>query len=1116
MNKNLKVVSSLALAGILATTGLTGISKVSAAEVDPSTKSLGKYASLGGVENVVPYILNAGDKVTIKDLKNEFNITTFNGNSVLSEDTVVGTGDKFKSGNTTYTVIVYGDTNGDGLVDSDDAFDMLSHYVGNKTLNGIYLEAANVEDTNRSDVDSDDAYRTKGFYVGNVTTSRDKKPPKVDPVEEGYTLTVGENNVVNNVNNTAIDFVLDIDNAGISDKERTISVKVTDSDNKVVTGLTFDTWKIKANTNKTKLERVDLSSLENGTYTIEIKDTNNKKVLARKTIDVKVDTPVAAKINATRPSATTAALSLEGYGEGKIVTIKYTITDSKNATSAEKTIENVNNKLTNKTLDYVLPEGAATMDITLVDEFGNKDTITDVKIPKHGATAEEAVAKVKAPVLKDVTAAEFAFLDKDENAVSLSNAEAILYDGNGKIIAVEPITTSKNNVDFTTAIQNAGKGKYKVGVIVKGDGVDTTDSAEVLSDVVEVKELNAITNVKFAVTEDGDKVITFEDSNKEANVNSTTPYAVSFELLNEDGEYEDATVANSIDEEKHTITMTALKANTIYKATIVVKRNTAQLEYVENTNPTVSAPFFYIDASDLLDKTTLSKTDKTLTYQFKNNKTININGTEATYKAVVNKILKDSKDKDYTLDANKETKNVTVTTDEDGHKFLTIEGLAPDQRYTVKIIASVGSVTGESDLIGYDKATDEYEAEPKTYATAPAIKELRIVNSTDTKDAVAGTLYIDGDNFIVNGDTENVITKGSNNYAPEFDTILTLAQSLLNNDVLTVNNNESVILELTEDKSSSADTIELTNDYEGMEVTVKGRGIESDRAVEVADGAKLAKLNVEGNGLILALDNGDDDTEVCLNNGAEVTGANKYTLTKGATAKVWGVTVNSNKADVVVNSTALKTLTIEAPKGNVTTDLVFTNNNNGRYATGTPATIDFTGVDTTSEIVGTVKINSEAGSVVVTANDGDKLDLTKLNLDIDVKEATEVDIKGFTDASKVNVSVKTTEDAATTTTVKAMLGKDKLEMLDKLATKVSNNDIIILQQYDDETDITLDKGNLDEADKTLMQNFIDSFNINSENVKMKFINVTTGEVEITVEGDTQVNLSGFATYGNNK
>lgn len=1142
MNKNLKVISSLAMAGILAA---TGISTVSAA----TTKSLGVYRKIVEGKAVVPYVLEkASDKVDVKDLNSEFGVT-------LSSGTVVKTGTTFKKAGEPHTVVVYGDVKDDGKVNVNDVTTLVDAVANGTKLDEFQKEAADVRHDGKVNVND---ITTLVGYIANGDALNIKLTAE-DATNTGYTLTVGTNNVVNNQNSVVgtenLKLVVDVENSKISNTAKTLVLNVYDADGTVVKD-NIALGSLAANSNKAEIKAKDLKTdlgiekdgTENGTYTFELIDaTNTKKVvLARTDVNVKILTPAAAKVNVTRTSATAAALSLEGYGEGKIVSVEFKVEVSRtnDATpvitySKSKTISNVNNKLTNKELDYVLPDGNTTMELVLTDEFGNKATVSNVGIPKYGATAQTAVAKVKAPVLKNVSVAEFEFLDKDNNAQNVTTGEAVLYDGNGKIVAKQDITTSKNKVDFTSSMNKAGK--YKVGVIIKGNGNTTTDSAETLSDVVEVKELNAITNIKFNVTKDGDKVITFEDSNKKELLDTTTAnsseYTITFEELDGTNGYITPATAPSItlDATKHTITMGAnFKANTIYKVTINANAdNTNQLEYVSNTNPTVSDSFFYIDASSLLGDLA-SKTDHSLTYELDN--PITVNGTDATYKAEVNKVLKEANNNDYTLEANKEIKNAVVTT-ENGNKYLTIEGLAENQRYVVKIIATVGDMQGESGLVGY--ASNSYATAPTTYLTAPAIDGFKVVKGNltveaDKAKAVAKTLFVNQDGkVVVNGDVENPITLNAgstinNNYAPEFNDILKFASGLIENDKITVNDSK-VTLSLTEDKSASGDTVTIpATTLEGKEVEVIGNGIASDRTITVTSGAKLSKLSVGGNGLILALTNNDTDTPVYLNNGAEVTVTTQtnVVLVKGANATINGVVVNTTKANVTLQATATAgQISVVTPKGVLDTNLTFTNRNDGRYGAITPE-ITFIAGDATSEIIGTVTINSTEGKVTVTKPSGN-IDYSKVNLKIDVKDA-DVDIVGFTDSANVNVTLETTEKATgvADNKVEAVLGKDKLDLLDKLTTKVADNDSVILQKYADNEDIVLStttttdiplvttEKKLTGEDKKLMQEFINSFGINNENVTMTFDDISAGEVTITVAGDTKVNLSGFTTYSN--
>ncbi len=1098
MKKNYRFLSSIALTGMLA----TSIMGTTVNAATPSVDVIGVCSNVLSNKIVPVVVKNGADCVTMADIKNsgKFDIV-----SVIDANAPLKTGSKFKvKDGTEYTVVVYGDANKDGSVDTFDAL-----YIQENAFNEFKGEekvAADVIRKDNSGVDTFDALRIRE-YAGGAETRITGEPhtPDSDPVvtDSNYTIKVNENGFINNQNDTATKVELKL--AKTYDEAKTLKVKVID-ENKNAKEVTVtipahtDTYVF---TDAQAIDTTAATALANGEITIELYEGTKLVGITKATKHV--ETPVAAKVVASRPSATTAALSLEGYGEGKIVTVKYKIA----GTTEKKEINNVNDKLANQKLDYVFPEGATTMDITLIDEYGNEAEINGVAIPAHGAKAEDSVEKVTAPDLTKTGVAKFT----TDTAIT---GEAILYDANGNIVDKKEIAAADN---VTFDLDKAGK--YRVGVVVTGNGTTTTNSEEVFSDFVEVKELNAVSNVEFNVEKNGDKVIVFTDSNDTKNVDETTPYAISFEKLNGDNGYvADSTVTATIDAEKHTATITGLNAGTVYRATIVVKPKKNQGQWITNSNPTVSSPFFFIDASNLLGALD-SRTDNSLTYELAN--PITVNGTEATYKAEVYKINEDQSGVEYMSDT-MESKAAVVTETKAG-KLLTIEGLEDNQKYVIRIIANVGDVQGESNLIGYNAGA--YASAPKTYTTTPAIKGLKVVQTsdiTDTTKAVAGTLFVDAtnDKVIVNGDKENVITIGiaNNNYTPEFNSILTLAKSLLNNDKITVNN-ESVKLELTDDESSS-NVMTLTSDYKGLAINVIGQGIESDRKMEIASGAKLEKLTVEGNGLILALTNNDADTEVVIANGAEVkvTGTNKtYTLAKGATATIEGITVNTTNADISMTSTGDKALTVNAPKGDLNTDLTFTNNNNGRYDVADEATINFASNDQTSRIAGTVKINSTNGSVKVKSPNDNSLDVTKLNLEIDVTDA-DVDITGFKDSAKVNVSVATTEAKKTETVIKAIA--KNIDMLDELdGLTVADNDEIILKQYAVNEEMKAKIGGTADTvitgkNRELMQEFINTFGVNDENVKLTIVDAAKGSVTITFPAETdmsKVNLSGFATYG---
>ena len=127
MNKKLKIVSSIALAGMLVTSSF-GINKTLANTTpDYETNPVAIYRKLVQGKTVVPFVLaNKLDEVTVKDLVEsdlfEGKVSTINGTAIPSLETVVCTGDKFTTTDgTEYTVIVYGDVDGDGKVGVLDA-----------------------------------------------------------------------------------------------------------------------------------------------------------------------------------------------------------------------------------------------------------------------------------------------------------------------------------------------------------------------------------------------------------------------------------------------------------------------------------------------------------------------------------------------------------------------------------------------------------------------------------------------------------------------------------------------------------------------------------------------------------------------------------------------------------------------------------------------------------------------------------------------------------------------------------------------------------------------------------------------------------------------------------
>lgn len=179
-----KILSSLTLAGIL-TASVLG-ANVNAATANEYLKPVGVYKKLIEGENVVPYVLKEKNKpVTIKDVKAEFkNLTLVNGNAVTNESAELKTGDTFTANNVEYTIVVYGDVNKDGKINTRDALMAQKMFLGEE-VSKFQEEAADV--VNNGKVNTRDALAIQKYVLngGNVIDVLPKIEDNTAPVLNG-------------------------------------------------------------------------------------------------------------------------------------------------------------------------------------------------------------------------------------------------------------------------------------------------------------------------------------------------------------------------------------------------------------------------------------------------------------------------------------------------------------------------------------------------------------------------------------------------------------------------------------------------------------------------------------------------------------------------------------------------------------------------------------------------------------------------------------------------------------------------------------------------------------------------------------------------------------------
>ncbi len=105
-----------------------------------------------------------GESVSMMKAKLQQEVT------IKSSTDKIGTGTTFTYNGETYTAVVYGDLNGDGIINSGDLLKMRQHLLGTSTLNGAYLEAARLVNNN---INSADLLRLRQHLLGTNKISQE-------------------------------------------------------------------------------------------------------------------------------------------------------------------------------------------------------------------------------------------------------------------------------------------------------------------------------------------------------------------------------------------------------------------------------------------------------------------------------------------------------------------------------------------------------------------------------------------------------------------------------------------------------------------------------------------------------------------------------------------------------------------------------------------------------------------------------------------------------------------------------------------------------------------------------------------------------------------------------
>ena len=1049
MNKKFKIVSSIALAGMLLTSSL-GMNKVQAAEpTDVTTNPVAVYRKLVEGRTVVPFVLaNANDNVTVKDLVESDlftgKVSTVNGSAIPSLETVLHTGDRFTTTDgTSHTIIIYGDVDertGNPTVTALDALEIQKNIVNDVTLDDVQREAADV--VNDGKVDILDALRIREFAVGNQTNIINELPPKEEVVEESnYTLSLKGASYINNQNYS--DVKLNVSLKETLDKAKDLKLEIVDKDgNKLEKAVT-----VPAHTDFVEgFVTEDLTDLADGTITFNLLDGD--KIVGTVNVEKNTVIPAAARVTTNRVSTRQATLSLESMGTSDVTKVRYIVKGiNEEAPTAVSDLTSSADVQNNKLTDVTVAENLATNTAYKVyyvveNQYGSQSAMAEAVIASDATSvhAEKALDKVTAP---DLTKGETSFSWEVKEAGKAY--VATLYK-DGVAVAEKTTDADATSVDFADNMTEAGT--YKVAVVVKGesDG-STTDSKVTESSEVTVTKLNTVEDLKFENRENGKVVLSWKTSYSKDDFAS---YDIKVYTVNDKGELEDSKISlpgNNVDSNGKLINEVEvnLVPNTIYVAKVKLNAKADQTAVISSDEAT-SDEFYIVEAPNM-DSAVKGTTSVTFTIN-----PINIANKNVTYKVKVYdvNVNNDYTEARYTL---KDTRDVVLDKD----NKITIDGLSSLNTYAFKLVATVDGNEVES----------EYSDEIRTL---PVIENLTVTKDSNKAGKGSGRIYSNGSSIVINGETfaDAELAKAAD-----------MVYALEEGDVVTVDDKFTTISVKLDGNASVSNVTE--RDFTSCDLTNTTVEIESNKYAKTIKG-NFNKLVLKGDGAIYTVDgvegiDGEDPT-IVVTDGVEVVGDKTYNVEANAEATINDVKVTTAE-DVTIAASGTY---LYVTANEVDNDLTFANETENKVVN-----IVFVGsLDNTSEQKGKITIETKGGSVSVTS--------VNVNVSAEMKVEVTNGTATITDPSLTgDKTVTVSADKDKTSTVVAVANtKAPVNMAD-----------IELKDYTDKEIEDLFPAIKDNQEKILaVREYINSFGINGKGAKIT-VAENSDMVTITLPGAAQ-------------
>ncbi len=1074
MNKKFKIVSSIALAGMLLT-GSLGMNRVNAAEQTSvednyTTNPVGIYRKLVEGKTVVPFILaNIDDVLTVRDIVNsekfEGTVERVNGNTVSALDLPVGTGDTFTTTDgTEYTVVVYGDVDGNGRINPDDALEVDKYYLDLVSLNDAQKEAADVDDGNAGNINPDDSLRIRKYYVDLETSVIDNLPPAEEVVQESnYSMTVNKGGYINNVNekNSSVEISL----KETLDKKATLKLVISDQDED--TADKEQNIKIKAHMDYVPVSNIDLSGLKDGTVTASLYDGDTLVAKYEIVKNSKV-APNTANVSTNRVSTREATLSLESMGESNVTKVRYILLD-KDATEPQvKELTNSLDVQNNKLTDAIIASELETNTVYRVwyiveNEYGSISGMNSALITTDKTlTTEPKLAEVEAPDLTESAEAKFELVKDEKDTASHEYVVTLYKDG---VAIAEKDDVAVTTVSFTDEIAKAGAGTYRVSVVTKGNDEGTSEASEaVQSAEVTVTALKTIENLTIENLEndaEGNAIISWENPNGKDDFGA---YEINLYTVDAEGEETLAQDNVACDNDKNEVKV-RLTPNTIYVAKVKLAAKADQMAVI-NSEEVVSDQFYIVKAPDV---STATKGSTSIKFDVK---PIEIANKEVTYKVEVF-TLKENGNMEDGFYQKVATKDVTI----DENDQVTVDGLNPTTDYAFRLVAVVD---GNEVKSGYSR---------RLYTTLPVFEGVTVTNDVDAA-------MVEGSNKVALKNTNTIVMNGAEydtTYITELAKARTVIDSLEAGDVVTMNDD--------------ATDVSIVLDGRAEDRTFTTGDIFKDSTVEITSNAftktlvgKFKALTLGGAKSIFDVDGVEmkgENKDIVLTDAIEVTAETKaieYKVEAGANVEINDVKVSTDE-EMTLKAQIGKNLEVDA--NTTENDVTFENTTAG------DAKITFIGSeDNTSEQRGTITIKTTNGKVIVEAPQVN----VSAEMTVEVTNG-EVDIKDPSLTGDKTVTVSADKDKSSKVFANTVVAAPEVLKTNKKLTEIE------LKDYSDEEirkTFGDENGEMAQNDVIAVREYINSFGVNGKGVKVTVdaddLNLVTIEVPEKVQGITIGNL----------